>query len=144
MARILVGVDGSDGSRQALQWAVDEAALRDTGIDVLNAYQTEYIYYVDLPAVAHAVPRYDLEAAAKMAVEDVVDSINNPAEIDIQVEYINSGNPAGELVLRSADHDLIVLGSRGLGGLAGLLLGSVTHKVVQHADCPVTIIPAED
>ncbi len=144
MRSILVGVDGSAGSRRALQWAVQEAALRKTSVEVLHAYKAEYIYYMDLPVVAQVIPRYDLEASAKMVVQEVVDAVHNPQDVAIEIEFINSGNPAGELVDRSEGYELIVLGSRGLGGLSGLLLGSVTHKVVQHARCPVTIIPAED
>lgn len=143
MGRILVGVDGSGGSRRALQWAIDEAALRGDGVDVLHAYRTEYIYYVDFPA-AHALPRLDVESQAQVVVQEALDSIENPKGVTIDVEYVNSGNPAGELIDRSGDYELLVLGSRGLGGIAGLLLGSVTHKVAQHARCPVTIIPAED
>ncbi len=144
MKPILVGVDGSASSRKALQWAVDEAALRNTGVQVLHAYRTEYIYYMDLPVVAQVIPRFDKEASAKMVVQEVVDSVDNPDNVAIDIEFINSGNPAGELIDRSEQNELIVLGSRGLGGLAGLLLGSVTHKVVQHSKCAVTIIPTED
>lgn len=140
MGRILVGVDGSEGSKRALEWAIEEAVLRDAAVDVLHAYRTEYIYYVDFPA-AHALPRLDVEAEAQTIVQNLVDSVDNPRNVEIEIEYVNSGNPAGELIDRSHDHDLIVMGSRGLGGITGLLLGSVTHKVAQHAKCPVTIIP---
>jgi nucleotide-binding universal stress UspA family protein len=143
MGRILVGVDGSGGSRRALQWAIDEAVLRGADIDVLHAYRTEYIYYVDFPA-AHALPRLDVEAQAQVVVNEVLESVDNPKGVTIDIEYVNSGNPAGEMIDRSGDYEMIVLGSRGLGGIAGLLLGSVTHKVTQHARCPVTIIPAAD
>jgi len=143
MGQILVGVDGSGGSRRALQWAIEEAAARGDDIDVLHAYRTEYIYYVDFPA-AHALPRLDVESQAQVVVKEALESVDNPQGVTIEVEYVNSGNPAGEMIDRSPDYDMIVLGSRGLGGLSGLLLGSVTHKVAQHAQCPVVIIPPED
>jgi len=140
VGRILVGVDGSDGSQRALQWAVDEAALRAVSVDVVHAYKTEYIYYLDIPSTV-IIPRHDIESAAQLAVGKVVASVDNPGGVEISVEMVNSGNPAGELIDRSEDSDLVVLGSRGLGGLSGLLLGSVSQKVSHHARCPVVIIP---
>ena len=143
MGQILVGVDGSPDSQRALQWAVDEAAIRGVSVDVIHAYKTEYIYYLDIPSTV-VIPRHDIESAAQLAVGKVVDSIDNPTEVQISVEMVNSGNPAGEIAERSEKYDMVVLGSRGLGGLSGLLLGSVSAKVSHHSKCPVVIVPHED
>lgn len=140
MGRILVGVDGSEGSRRALQWAVDEAALRGAEVDVLHAYKSEYIYYLDIPSTV-VIPRYDIESAAQLAVGKVIETIDNPG-VSVAVEMVNSGNPAGELIDRADKYDMIVLGSRGLGGIRGMLLGSVSQKVAHHATSPVVIVPS--
>ncbi|MDH3499859.1 MAG: universal stress protein [Acidimicrobiia bacterium] len=142
MSGILVGVDGSVGSARALQWAVDEAAIRGVDVDVVHAYKNEYIYYVDIPVTAMAIPRPEVEASAEAIVQKAVDSVENPKSVTINVACVNRANAAKELVERSPDHDLLVIGSRGFGGLTGLLVGSVAMKVIHHAECPVVIIPA--
>jgi len=142
MGAILVGVDGSVGSERALQWAVNEAAVRACAVHVFNAYKAEYWYYVDVPPAAVMLSQPEMEKAAHALVDNAIEAVDVPGSVSITVECVNSSNPARELVDRSPRFDLMVLGSRGHGGLAGLFLGSVTLKVVQHAECPVTIIPA--
>ena len=144
MSRILVGIDGSASSRRALQWAVDAARLRDVDVHVLHAFKNEYVFYADIPATAMAIPRPEVEALAAALVEEAISSIDNPNGVKITTEIINSANPAGALIDRSTPDDLIVLGTRGLGGLTGMLLGSVSLKVMHHSTCPVTIVPGAD
>lgn len=141
MGRILVGIDGSESSQRALAWAIDEAQLRNADVHVVHAYKTEYLFYADVPATAIAIPRAEVEAAAEAMVKQAVEAAATEGVI-IDAECVNSANPAGELVERSGDAELIVLGTRGLGGLRGLLLGSVTLKVAQQSRCPVVIVPA--
>ncbi len=143
MPGIVVGVDGSEHSRRALEWAVREAGLRRAALTVLAVQQVASnawtghpeLYPVDQPA-AEAVRR-----AAEDAVQKAVTQVGDPAPASVTVRAV-SGLAAQELVSASSDADLVVVGSRGSGGFSQLLLGSVSHQVVSHAACPVVVIPA--
>ena len=139
MGRILVGVDGSRDSVEALRWAIEEAQIRDASVHVLHAFRTEYIYY---PAIAPiTIDQQDIEDAAKRAIDVVMSEVEVPSGVDIEVELLNSANPSAELASRSSECDLVVVGSRGLGALSGAIAGSVSQKVAQHAKCPVVVLP---
>jgi nucleotide-binding universal stress UspA family protein len=139
MDNILVGVDGSQDSIEALRWAIDEARFRGASVHVLHAYRTEYIYY---PAIAPiTIDQRDIETAAAQAMERVLAEVDVPVGVEVELELINSANPAAELAARSADFDLVVVGSRGLSAFSSALVGSVSQKVAQHAQCPVVILP---
>lgn len=142
MKDILVGIDGSPASVRALEWALDTAELRGINVHVLHAFKTEYMFYVDIPATALALPRAELEAAAEAMVNEALESVEPRDTVGITSECVNTGDAAKELANRSEDFEMIVLGSRGRGTLAGLFLGSVAFKVLQLAACPVVVIPA--
>jgi nucleotide-binding universal stress UspA family protein len=143
MPGIIVGVDGSEISRRALDWAVREAGLRGAALTVLAVHQvatnhwtgTAELYPADQP-VTEAMRR-----AAEEAVQKAVSQAGEPAPASVTVRAV-SGLPAQELLGASSDADLVVVGSNSGGGLSQMLLGSVTNKVVNHAACPVVVIPA--
>jgi nucleotide-binding universal stress UspA family protein len=143
MPGIVVGVDGSEHSRRALEWAVREAGLRGAALTVLAVHEVASnhwtghpeLYPADQPA-AEAVRR-----AAEDAVQKAVSQVGGPGPASVTVRAV-SGLAAQELVAASADADLVVVGSRGGGGFAQLMLGSVSHQVVSHATSPVVVIPA--
>ncbi len=134
---IVVGVDGSETSRRALRWAVDEARLRNAAVRAVHAWQ----YPVESAWAGAPVDLYDrLEQAAEEKLESIV---MEEAEEDTDAieRVLVSGSPAASLVEASAGAELLVVGSRGLGGFKGLLLGSVGQQCVHHAGCPVVVIP---
>ncbi len=144
MPGIIVGVDGSDHSRVALVWAMREAAHHQVPLTVITVRPAPV-----RPAtrIYWAIPTYpensqDLELTQK-AVEQFVDKVANETgetrpEITVSVA---TGDAAEELVRASRDADMLVVGSRGGGGFAKLLMGSVSSQVTHHADCPVVVIP---
>jgi nucleotide-binding universal stress UspA family protein len=144
MSGIIVGVDGSDHSQLALAWAMREAARHHVPLTVMTVHPapvrpaTQIFWPVpDLPDRS-----YDPEFARK-ALRGLVDQVAREVaetlpEITVSVVM---GDPAEELVNASRDADILVVGSRGSGGFARLLMGSVSSQVTHHAVCPVVIIP---
>ena len=144
MPGIVVGIDGSDHSRHALEWAIREAAVRHAPLTVLAVHQavTGYWGYPLLyPGDEDLV-----ELARKMAQEETDSALEKvgtglrPASVTTQAV---SGLPAEALLQAAEGADMLVVGSRGTGGFKRLLLGSVTTQVTHHAHCPVVVIPAE-
>jgi nucleotide-binding universal stress UspA family protein len=143
MPGITVGVDGSEHSRQALDWAIREAGLRGAALTVLAVHEVAgnhwtgnpEVYPSDQPAT-EAVRR-----AAEDLVQKALTQAGEPGPAAVTVRAV-SGLPAKELVSASSDADLLVVGSRGGGGFVKLMLGSVTNQVVSHAACPVVVVRA--
>jgi len=144
MPGITVGVDGSDHSRRALEWAVKEAGVRGVPLTVLAVHQVAGSHWTGHP-VTYPADQPATEAvrkAAEEAVQKAVDAAGSPGPASVTVRAV-SGLPAQELIDASADSDLVVVGSRGGGGFAKLMLGSVSSQVVSHSSCPVVVIPAD-
>ena len=141
MPGIVVGIDGSDNSRKALEWAVREAGLRGTSLTVLAVHQVATNYWTGAPEhYASDTPETEMvRQAAEDAVQKAVSQVGGPAPTSVTVRAV-SGVPARELVAASADADLVVVGSRGGGGFARMALGSVSHQVASHATAPVVVI----
>ena len=141
MPGILVGIDGSDHSRKALEWAVHEAGVRGTSLTVLAVHQVAANHWTGDPET-YPQDRPETETvrqAAEDAVQKVVSQAGEPAPTSVTVRAV-SGVAAHELVAASADADLVVVGSRGGGGFARMVLGSVSSQVASHADAPVVVI----
>ncbi|MEU3653531.1 universal stress protein [Streptomyces sp. NPDC032161] len=138
--RIVVGVDGSDSSKQALRWAVRQAELTHAVVEAVTAWDFPQFH----GALGWLPPSSSDEAALEgrarrellEAVEEVTGS-RPPVEVRAEVRY---GTPAGVLIDASRGASMLVVGSRGLGGFSGLLLGSVAQHCTQHARCPVVVI----
>jgi nucleotide-binding universal stress UspA family protein len=136
---VLVGVDGSAESGAALRYAVAEADRRGARLRVVATYFPEYsVHGRTQPVTAsEAAIEVDLEKETRRMVEDALagDSPQPPVEI-----VVAAGPAAGVLIDRSAEVDVLVLGHRGRGGFASMLLGSVGLQCVLHARCPVIVV----
>jgi len=144
MPGIIVGVDGSDHSRRALGWAMREASKHELPLTVMSIRPPPARPLTGIFWGLHSYPEnsYDPELA-RSSVQDFVDEVASesgeaPPEIIVNVL---EGDAAEELIRASQDAAMLVVGSRGSGGFARLLLGSVSSQVTHHASCPVVVIP---
>lgn len=138
--QIIVGVDGSDASKSALRWAVEEARLRGATVVVLHAWRIPIEYGMYEGMVIPKEAPEELEKAAQETVRAAIaDVVGSDASVPIVVS-VRSGPASKVLVDASEDADLLVVGSEGHGAFAGVLLGSVSMHVVHHARCPVTVV----
>ena len=140
MSAIVVGVDGSEGSARALRFALDEARLRDAKVRAVSVWSIPIAAYSG--GFAPVVPDVEaFEQAAHARLDETLTKVQDAAQ-GIEVEGVClEGQPADVLVEQAQDADLLVIGSRGLGGFRGLLLGSVGQQCAHHAPCPVVIVP---
>src|SRR3954452_18276127 len=139
--RIVVGVDGSEGSVKALRWALEEAKLRGDSVDVLHSWHYPYAAYTEITGMAAGVvSREDLEKVA----QDVLNLSLERADALVSGVEVNpmlvQGGAAATLLEAAVGADLLVVGSRGHGGFTGLLLGSVSQHSVHPAPCPVVVV----
>lgn len=140
-ARIVVGVDGSEGSRVALRWALDEAERRHAVVEAVMTWHVPVV--VASPYVGAFIEPAELEAGAKEELDEVVAAeVADRAPSPIVRQVVAAGAPAATLLERARGADLLVVGTRGRGGFAGLLLGSVSQQCVHHAPCPVVVVPS--
>jgi nucleotide-binding universal stress UspA family protein len=141
MPGIVVGIDGSEHSAQVLEWALKEAALQQEPLAVLTVHPVAGSKWTGDPVIyAEDQPQEERDRhAAEEAVAKALSRLGEARPASVTVEAV-SGVPAQELIAASRDADLVVVGSRGGGGFAGLLLGSVSSQVVSHAACPVAVI----
>jgi nucleotide-binding universal stress UspA family protein len=137
---IVVGIDGSESARLAAQWAAREARLRNASVRLVSAWD---------------IPTYGFSFGAVGISDNMIKAMQNAAEdnlakateeiraiakeIDVSTEVVE-GQAAGVLLEAARDADLLVVGSRGLGGFRELLLGSVSQQCANHAGCPVVIV----
>ncbi len=140
MDRIVVGIDGSENSKRALRWALDEARLRGAAIAVVNAWHVPYLGYA--PYVPVIDPNI-LESAAHAVLDATIAEVDTSGLSQPIEKVTAAGSAVGVLFDAAKGADLLVVGARGLGGFTGLLLGSVSHQVAQHHGCPVVIVPPE-
>jgi nucleotide-binding universal stress UspA family protein len=145
MPGIIVGIDGSAHSRKALEWAIGEAAVRHAPLSVLTVHQAVAGYFTT--PVQYPGDEGLTDQAREVAQKETDDVLGELGERSrppsVTVRAVN-GLPAEELLKASADADMLVVGSRGAGGFARLLLGSVSTQLTHHAHCPVVVIPADN
>jgi nucleotide-binding universal stress UspA family protein len=146
MAGILVGVDGSDHSRYALAWAMREAARHDLPLSVMTVHPAPprpatHIYW-NIPELPEGGLSEEQTRAALGQFVDLVANETGEKVPDVTLIVV-TGDPAEQLIREAQDADLLVLGRRGSGGFATLLLGSVSSKVMHHAACPVVVVPGK-
>jgi nucleotide-binding universal stress UspA family protein len=143
MPGIVVGVDGSGHSRKALETAAAEAVAHGVPLTVLVIHQAVRDVY---GSASHYGDDAALTEKAKEAAQAETDQVlaaagSQPTSVTVTAVH---GLPVDELVKASQGADMIVLGRRGMGGFARLLMGSVSSQVAQHALCPVLIVPSAD
>ncbi|RRS01552.1 universal stress protein [Glycomyces terrestris] len=137
--RVVVGIDGSDSSRGALEWALAYAAAMDLPVTAVQAWQVPANY----GAAAMVLPAAEFAESARDTLERTVREAA-AARPQVTVERIvQEGHAAKVLLEAAADATLLVVGSRGHGGFVGAVLGSVSQYCVTHARCPVLIYRGE-
>lgn len=136
---IVVGVDGSPGSRKALVWAAAEAAAHGSDLHVVNVWEHTLMPPAGSVSVSeHYVPDESQRTADEL-VAVVQEELGDDPPVPVQPR-VKQGSPARVLIEESAGADLLVVGTRGHGGFAGLVLGSVSQHVAAYAKCPVTVV----
>ena len=142
MATIVVGVDGSAGSAEALRFALTEARLRKATVKAVTAWTLTYVAApVGMMAPIDDALIPELRDNAKAVLDHAVAAAIGDAT-DVTVETaVMEGSPAEVLVDAAQGADLLVVGTRGHGGFTGLLLGSVSQQTAHHAPCPIVIVP---
>lgn len=142
MAGLIVGVDGSQGSLVALDWAVEEARLRGDELTVVAVREVPEMITVGVGLRGAYAERLE-EAASEHARKILDEALAAHADsgVHLTTEVLQGRAPAWPLVRRAADADMLVVGSRGLGNVRRLLLGSVSHQVAVHAETLVVVVP---
>jgi nucleotide-binding universal stress UspA family protein len=139
---IVVGIDHSAGARAALAFALEEARLRKATIRAVHAWQFGYVgssgYEMATPALGGDIQKLR-EAAAAALEKTLKEAIHDAGDVEIEQRLVE-GAPGAVLVDESRNATLLVVGSRGHGGFAQLLLGSVSQQCAHHAECPVVIV----
>ena len=134
---VVVGVDGSAGSLRALAWAAEEARARKTVLKVVFAWT-----FLDQPEGTFD-PNYGEDQARAKLDEILAGHAAELEGVDVEPTVVND-LPAAALLDQAKGADALVVGSRGLGGFRGLLLGSVSQQIANHAPCAVVIVPGEE
>ncbi len=143
MSGIVVGIDGSHNASRALEWAMAEATVRKARLTVLTVHPVPASYWTGAPTMLAGdegkVAEFRQSAESAVAATTAKLGASQPESVTVTAV---SGFPAQELINASKDSDLLVVGARGGGGFAVLMLGSVSNQVVHHAACPVVVVPA--
>ena len=139
-AAVVVGYDGSPASQGALQWATAGAVRLHAPLRIVEAFE---VVVFTRPSPGKVVPLAALSTARERALDALADGIRLQHP-DLMVETVLvEGGPAEALVDESEQARLLVMGSRGLGGWTGLMVGSVAAQVTTHAQCPTVVIPPD-
>jgi nucleotide-binding universal stress UspA family protein len=143
-SRIVAGVDGSSSSLSALRWAIRQARLTGAAVVAVIAWHNPASRGGYGWETAGPAQNYDFqEVAAKIVTEAISSTLEPASDVSVRTQ-VTEGHPAQVLLDASDAADLLVVGSRGHGGFAEALLGSVSQHCVQHASCPVAVIRGHD
>jgi nucleotide-binding universal stress UspA family protein len=136
---IVVGVDGSASSRAALNWAAAEAAEHGADLLAVNVWEHTLLPPAGSVSVSeHYVPDTSQRTTDEL-LQVIKEELGEDPPVPVQAR-VRQGRPAKVLIEESADAELLVVGKRGHGGFAGLVLGSVSHHVVSYAKCSVVVV----
>lgn len=139
---IVVGADGSANSERAIEWAVNEASAHGGTVLLVHAWQ--YPGMAMTSFAGEPLPVFGREDLQKIAV-DILNRAARHARASAPNANIDTrlveGHPVTALVDASKGADLLVVGSRGVGGFKGMLMGSVSSSCVHHSACPVLVVP---
>jgi nucleotide-binding universal stress UspA family protein len=134
---VVVGVDGSEASSKALTWAAQEARLRRAILRVVHSW--EFPVYDNLTYVPDIGYDDIARAAEDSLATQLVDVLGTEPDLTVE-RHVTQSSAAQAILELSKDAELVVVGSRGRGGFAGLLLGSVSTHVMHHATCAAVIV----
>ncbi len=143
--RIVVGVDGSTGSQEALRWAIDEVKRRGTDLEIVICWHPPYLAEASGYGVAFLSPD-ELTADARAQLDGALGPVHDELESIGTLGHtvttrLIEGAPGPNLVTESKGAALVVVGRRGHSGLARLMMGSVSRYIATHAPCPVVVVP---
>ncbi|WP_137992007.1 universal stress protein [Streptomyces vilmorinianum] len=138
--RVVVGIDGSPASYAALRWSVDYARMAGAQVEAVAAYDVAGATGWSAPAVDATL---DAEQARRTLNREIITALGMPQDVPVE-EHLVRGNAAQALIAASEGAELLVVGNRGRGGFARLLLGSVSQQCALHASCPVVILRAPE
>ncbi len=136
-SRIVVGVDGSPESVLALKWAQTLAHALDATITAVTAWHMETVFG------SYIVPDWDPDEGARQILKDAVEEAFGGRPPEGFSGVCVRGTPAKVLMEHSKSAQMLIVGSRGHGGFAGMLLGSVSSACAEHAGCPVLVVHGE-
>jgi nucleotide-binding universal stress UspA family protein len=136
---IVVGVDGSPGSRKALTWAAAEAAGHGADLVVLNVWEHTLLPPAGSVSVSERYVPDPSQRTAEELRQVITEELGEEPPVLVR-PLVKQGRPAKILIEASEGADLLVVGERGHGGFAGLVLGSVSQHVAAYAKCPVTVV----
>jgi nucleotide-binding universal stress UspA family protein len=136
---IVVGVDGSPASRVALTWAAAEAAEHGADLVVVNAWEHTLMPPMGSVSVSEKFVPDPSQRTADDLVRVIKEELGDEPKVLVQPR-VRQGPPAKVLIEESAEADLLVVGTRGHGGFAGLVLGSVSQHVSAYARCAVAVV----
>jgi len=137
---IVVGVDGSPVAKEALRYALHEASIRGTRVRAVHAWSPTVALPASGVGLVAPIDIGPMQTAAEILLRDTVEAV--AGEKASGIERVLVEDPAGDAIVdNSRDAEMIVVGRRGLGTVRSIVLGSVSTHVIQHARCPVLVIP---
>ena len=142
---IVVGVDSSHGSKTALGWALGQSRLTGAAVEAVAAWQQPATYEYSSGAIPFPSPGDNIAATAEKILTETVSQAVGTGDQPVDVRVTVAHGPAAQVLLEAAaGAELLVVGSRGHGAFAGMLLGSVSQHCTHHAPCPVIVVPDND
>ena len=140
---IVVGVDGSPGSKAALRWALNQAEQTTATVEAVIVWAPEATFYYGYEWASVADAGDDLPAAADTVLMDTLVEVTGERGRSAPIQpRVRQGRPVAELLRAAGSAQLLVLGGPAHGRIVGLVRGSVSHECLHHAPCPVLIVPA--
>ena len=137
--KIVVGIDGSQSSINALAWALREAKRHSAALHVVHVWSLPPV--VDPMGVAIFSPIEELESAAQGVMKHVMETVKSLVGDTAVTSSVERGSAAQHLLDAASTADMVVVGRHGHGGFLGLLIGSVAEQIAHHAKCPAVIVP---
>jgi nucleotide-binding universal stress UspA family protein len=142
---IVVGVDSSHGSKAALRWALAQARLTGTAVEAVAGWQQPATYEYSYGSIPFPSPGDTIAATAEKILTETVAQVVGTGDEPVDVRVKVAHGPAAQILIEAAaGAELLVVGSRGHGAFAGMLLGSVSQHCTHHAPCPVIVVPDDD
>lgn len=141
MSAIVVGVDGSEGSIRALRFAFDEARIRDAEITAVSAWTLPVAAY-EAGWLRAPVEFGEFSNSARATLDTSLESVGAATSGIKVTKVVSEGQPADVLCSEAKDAELLVVGSRGMGGFGSLVLGSVSQQCLHHTPCALVIVPS--